>query len=124
MRFLYEIKKRCGIVYELPESESDPIKLLEELEALLGLVANKFSSGQKRSSKKLVLVIDGLHVVDQKAATSLLSIFPHSFPSCVRAIFSTQTNTLSYDISLISYLSLVLLPSSLPLPFFYICFVL
>ena len=99
MRLLYEIKKKCGIAYELPESESNPIKLLEELEALLGLVANKFSSKNKRNTKKLILVIDGMHIIDQSSSTSLLSVLPHSFPACVRAIFSTQTGTPSLEVS-------------------------
>ena len=104
MRLLYEIKKKCGISYELPEVESDPIKLLEKLEALLGLVATKLSLGKKKNAKKLILVIDGLHIVDQNSQTSLLSVLPHSFPACVRAIYSTQVNTPSFDVSFIYFI--------------------
>jgi hypothetical protein len=71
-------------------------------------VANKLGDGKKRNSRKVVLVMDGLHVVDQNSTMSLLTALPHSFPACVRVILSTQVDTPSYDVSIMAIALLAL----------------
>lgn len=108
MRILHELKHKLGISRDLPESEGNPAKLLEELEVFFGLVATSLGDGKKRGGRKLILIIDALNIIEQGdetgsggAAPSLLSFLPQSFPAVVRVILSTRTDSLAYNVSLL-----------------------
>ncbi len=102
MHLLYELKKRCSIAKALPESEGNPAKLLEELEVFVGLVSNSFEMTKKRNSKKVIILIDGINIIEGQSGTttSLLSYLPRSYPPGIRVILTTQTSTPSFDVSL------------------------